>query len=317
MALIRRLQQRAEGFRTFRPSQPEHVREERADPPSRPEPEEESHPEDYFTRKVWLTDSAPDDMRGGTEYLHATSLIGMCERREVLASLAGASAVSTRQVMGALRIVWALGRAAENHVRDQFVKAEQRRGIHARWVCRCGQTEQEGLWEQLTCPVCDQPVDRFRELALWDHDAKIVGNPDLMYDLPHSGNRRVVEIKSIAGQAYKELVAPVPDHVLQAHLYRRMLIGGDVVPDESVSVVYVSKEFTPRPYKEFTVPITREISETLDGLWERAYRIKEWKQARAEGRRPPLPPRLEACSRPDTGKAKGCDQCSACFSREE
>lgn len=283
------------------------------EPYSRPVASEDEHDSNYFIGKVLGADSMPDVMRGGSDYIHLSSLIGMCERREILKGISGES---TRQVMPAMRIIWALGRAAENHVRTSFISSVGKERVLAAWVCKCGGLSGEGEFVDEICPKCMSPADRFREMPLWDHNYMIVGNPDLIYIRPDNMKKRVVEIKSIAAKEFDLLEQAKPDHIIQAASYQRMAsLVYDT--DDEISVVYVAKDFRARPYKEFHVRPSGMILDVIDSMWDKAGRIRDWKAAAKDAEsRPPLPDRLDTCNEPTTSTAKNCDQCVGCFARD-
>ncbi len=305
MALINKLESRLNGD-TPKPS---------IESPPIPTPvrSEDEHGDNYFIGKVLQADSSPDVMRGGSDYIHLSSLIGMCERREILKGITGEA---TRQVMSAMRIIWALGRAAEHHVRTSFISNVGHKNVLAKWVCRCGDLEVEGEFTGEVCQKCGYPADRFREIPVWDYDYMIVGNPDLIYIRPDTKKKRVVEIKSIAAKEFDTLDRPKPDHIIQAASYQRMA-SSVYDTDDEVSVVYVAKDFRARPYKEFHVKPDKMILDTLDNMWGKAERVRDWRAA-AKGSKnlPRLPLRLDSCNTPITSTAKNCDQCVACFARE-
>jgi hypothetical protein len=286
---------------------------------------DEPHGENYFTNKVRNMDTAPEQQRGGTAYLHLSSLIGSCSRREVLKGINPTS--STHTPFSADRIVWALGRAAEHHLRVQFIAARKREGIVGQWKCKCGHTVSEGLFnKQVRCDRCRGHAIHFHELAVWDHHAKIFGNPDLIYLRPDNMKPRVVEIKSMNVTDFGQLTKPKPDHVTQALGYVRLLGEEGMDPDTEASVVYVCKDYRVRAkstdanqvggvYREFHVTENATQAGILDGMWERAAQVRDWRAAHAAQTPLPLPDRIGACPNPTTTQAKACDQCVGCFAR--
>lgn len=299
----------------------------RTQPPLPDAPLDEAHTEDYFTEKVRHMDRAPEVLRGGGAYLHLSSLIGACARREVLSGISPNG--RTHNPFSADRVVWAMGRAAEHHVRTQFIAARRREGILGRWECRCGHTVVEGFYNSRTrCERCRGHANTFNELALYDHQHKIFGNPDLIYLRPDNNKRRVVEIKSMNAADFGDLVRPRPDHVTQALGYTRLgnIEGLDM--DTHASVVYVCKDYRVRPrstdknqvggiYREFSVSEADNptVSAVLDDMWQRADRIRSWRSAYEAGNTLPLPERLPVCASDTSTVAKGCDQCVGCFAR--
>lgn len=276
----------------------------------------DEHGPEHVMDAVLAMDSKPEVIRGGSEYIHASSLGGLCARREILAAINPTeTSVSPRP---ADRIVWALGRAAESHVRTQFIEAKKAEGIIGEWSCACGHTKTEGAFNKsIECPRCGTKTTRYGELTLFDHDCKIVGNPDLLYVRPDVPKIRVVEIKSMAKAHFDKLTTPKPDHVLQAATYHRLLEVNEMPVDpEGVTILYVCKDYAiGKPYKEYHVDMTQEFRNVIDELWGRAAEIRDWKMARSAGAEIPLPERLGACSSSAAPFAKNCNQCVACFAR--
>lgn len=274
------------------------------------------HHTSFIMDRVRSMDTKPETMRGGGDYLHGSSLPGICSRKEALSRLA--NDLRTVTPNPADRIVWALGRAAETHVRTQFVESQRRHDIIGTWSCLCGELKHSGRYNRaLRCPRCSTLADNYNELTLWDHNAKIVGNPDLLYIRPDDQSIRVVEIKSINKKEFDALAAPKIDHVIQASIYQRLLEMNDDDADTSaVTIFYVCKDYAFKPYKEFHVVTTPQIRLMLDDMWANAYDIATWKAQRASGVMTPLPERQALCSSSQATKAKNCERCAACFARD-
>jgi hypothetical protein len=273
--------------------------------------------DDHFFRTVMSMDGAPEEIRSGSEYIHVSSLIDYCARREGLAfsnRLAGGSP-RLRRVMAADRIIWAIGRAVESHVRSQFVEGTRGEGIIGEWSCRCGQLTRKGSMPRTSCATCGTPASRYGEFTLRDDTRKVVGNPDLLYTRPDTGAVRVIEIKSMNVNQYKELTQPVAYHVLQAACYHRLLSENGFDPDSIVSIFYACKDFHPKPYKEFHVEIDDHLRARIADLFDLASQRAEWIELRKAGAGSDLPERLAACSSPTTTRAKNCSECVGCFSR--
>jgi hypothetical protein len=267
----------------------------------------------YFIDNVMSEDSKPEAARVGGEYLHVSSLIGMCLRKHVLAY--STKVERSNSVGSGMRIVWALGRAAEAHVRGQFVEAMNHQSILGVWKCKCGHLKVNGLYDDtLKCPKCDKKAKQYTEYALFDHEFKIVGSPDMVYVRPDNNKIMVVECKSINKKDYDELTKPKTDHVHQAVAYNELLRkqGGDV--DDSVTIVYVCKDFSFKgPYKEFRVARTKQINDDIDSMWRNAKEYADECARIKEGKKPSYPKRLKSCVDNESTTAKSCDFCGICF----
>lgn len=282
-----------------------------------------SFEEDFLLSAVGGMDRKAEEIRTGSEFIHVSSLIDYCARREALAfsSRDGGAMVKTRPVYSGDRLVWAIGRAVEKHIREQFIASGKGGGSFGSWSCVCGSTTMTGFRpsEFPVCERCGKEASNYGEHTLVDFQRKIVGNPDLIYLRPDNGLFRVVEIKSMNGPEFNGLEAPLHQHVIQALCYQRILSeqGEDTIgygADDAVTIFYASKVYNMKPYKSFTVPVTPEWRNRIDDLWSHAETRAAWIRARKGGISQQFPSRLSRC--PDAGStmAKNCPECVGCFS---
>lgn len=219
-------------------------------------------PETMFAQLILDADYAVEKKRLASDYIHVSALKDICPRQYALMVTAGE--FQTERITSAERIVWAIGRAVENHVRDAFIKSVNYEGVYGQWRCRCHSTSVRGLYTGATCAVCGTETNRYAELPLFDHDNKVVGNPDLIYF--RDGYYHVLEIKSVkvgdsTSTKYKgfhQLDTPLGDHVFQASMYRYLLNKNGLPAAPEVSVLYVAKDYTKKgpPIKEFKVDVS-------------------------------------------------------------
>lgn len=269
-----------------------------------------SHDSSFVARCVGLMDSAPEKTRAGGELVHVSSLISKdwCSRAHLINLVHQNSGF--QNVLPQMRIVWALGRAAEAHVRKQFALAHGRHRMIGNWRCDCGTTTMEGHGSNsLKCRVCEQPVAHYGELLLQDNDNGIVGSPDLVFET--EDGLTVVEVKSIKKDSFTELTAPLMDHVIQCYGYVRHLRK---VVDKPVrgKVFYVAKDYvSPKlsPYKEYAISDYEENAEKIYSVLRED--VREMRKAAAAGG---YPARLAECSSPLSTRAKACTACTLCFS---
>lgn len=263
---------------------------------------------EHVTRLVGSGDANPRITRsGGNEdgYTHLSSLIGVCEREQTISRQHGIPIHET--VSGGMKIIWAIGRAVEKHIRESVIKARDYRDVHGKWVCRCGHSEHVGLYPtERTCGTCWGHLKYYREPLLIDHDAAVVGSPDLT--LIEMGFYLPVEVKSMAKDQFDELKNPLADHVLQVLGYRHLykLMGYPVM--DIASIVYGRKDFkfggTRAVYKEYHVH-WEQWQPQIDAMFEAGRRIKE---ANLDHRLLPRP-----CASPTCTRAKGCKRANMCF----
>lgn len=264
-------------------------------------------------------DRQPEEFREGSKLMHVSSLLDFCARKEALAYSgreAGAPP-NMRRVFSGDRILWAIGRAVEHHIRTQFIAAVDYVGVLGWWSCRCGLLRYEGDRDLRSCTTCGDPATVYGEFTLTDYISKIVGNPDMLYRRPDNRLIRVVEIKSMNITQFKELSAPLPMHVMQASLYALLLEKLGMSADDSVTIFYAAKDYHPsHPYKSYTVLIDTPLRARLEDLYLNALERAEWiaENEGTQGLPHSLPPRLPSCSSPQATRAKNCSQCVGCFS---
>lgn len=267
-------------------------------------------PDDFLVEAIEQQDVIPDQARTGirTGYTHVSTLVNVCSRREVLANRFSDQILRT--VRSPDRVVWTLGRSAEDHVRKQVLKARNNQGVYGKWSCRCGHTFHLGLIpdQKTVCERCQLPLNRFSENPIFDHDAMIVGN----CDLPIVQGRIMVpyEIKSIKVDGFLELVSPLGDHILQALLYRDLYERSGWQVHDDVGIIYVCKDYPSRKtksiYKEYHVNGTSAAAKAMvTEARQHAYQIKESLNTNV------IPKRR--CTSVNTSAARECPMVSLCF----
>lgn len=269
-------------------------------------------PDNFITGIVQVQDNMPDPRRYNANYTHLSALLKDPCARQIRFWDNDQTRPIFDYVGGAMRVVWRQGRATESHIREQFLKGVQNKGVIGEWSCKCGAAKREGMFDEtwMECGRCRTLPNNYGELTLYDHAAGIVGNPDFLFALMEN-KTHVSEIKSMNDEQFSGLTEPVPDHVYQACGYRRMLeISGRPVTD-GVTIMYANKKYTwgQSPYKEFQVDARQQsIQNVLDGMWDAARVIK---QARADN----IIPTHKVCSSPTCTQAKKCPFVTDCFNR--
>jgi hypothetical protein len=266
---------------------------------------------DFVSNCIRLIDSEPEKSRAGVDHVHISTLIGAdwCPRAHLINLRHSQN--HFENVLPQMRIVWALGRAAELHVRNQFIKAHGRHRIIGKWKCRCGESIREGVGAKFVkCSSCGTAIDNYHELLLREHDLNVVGSPDLVF-IAADGGYEVVEIKSIKKDSFVELNAPKFDHVMQCYGYVDFLRRTTGLRVDG-RILYVAKDFiSPRqsPYREFPIaPQEAAASQVMASLRDGVTEMREHQKSDS------LPERLPACSSPASKRAKSCVACTLCFS---
>lgn len=286
-----------------------------------------------------------------TGLIHVSSLPEICPRALALAEDYQTLDVLFKNVSSNDRIVWAMGRAAEKHVRDTLIPKLGINNVLGSFLCPCGHTEHtpnppqnpqslassglrrvprgtilEPVSEYPVCSRCNNPVSIYQEQRLIDPTVNVVGNSDLIYRNAE-GKWVVLEIKSMKGDMFKELTArhdqqkgsvlttTVNGHIYQATAYHKLLtnLGYDVA--ESVKILYVSKNYLRQaPYKEYDITVNETMRRRLVVEWEKAEVYKNYRdQKEARGTAIRLPPRLGVCQDCMSTRAKSCPVVEPCF----
>jgi len=162
---------------------------------------------------------------------------------------------------------------------------------------------------EILCNACKTPRTFYDEVPMRNEEYKIVGTPDLLLYLAAYDAFHINEIKSIAADRWKELVRPLPEHVLQATFYWFLMNALGYKLLDSVSILYVTKGwmFSGVPYKEYTVnaqDMVRRLSSYLEDA-------KALKAAREGGGLP-----MRTCPTDDTPIARKCDARTVCFMKD-
>jgi hypothetical protein len=263
-------------------------------------------------------DAIPDEDRDFA-YMHVSTLINHCPRKLFLMSQDQLR--DSRRITGRDRIMWRIGRAVEKHLRDSLIAQLGKENVVGWWKCLCGNRDHIGRGVDLHCSDCGKAVDRYHELPFRNDEYGLMGRPDFMYlvgDVLY-----VVEFKSKAIRSFTEITSAEPQHILQLGCYERLVregldgLGLDFEVRPEGFVLYGAKDYPPphiQPYKEFNINLEQQwlVSE-VDRLFNIATAYKAAKANPRAGT--PLPPRLAACSSPESSTASKCVACTSCFAR--
>ncbi len=268
--------------------------------------------QDLLKNIVDRMDVVPDTRRvGANPWVHVSNLVrGMCTRQFWLARAYDTPVVSRWR--GAHRVAFAMGHAAEAHVRGSLIDAMEPEQLFGCWTCRCGQArrnmcvlptgEDQDGWAR--CGACGRSIDIYREPTLRNEEYRIIGRPDLTL---HDAQRYkiVVEFKSISIAGWNALGGPEPEHLAQALLYRWMYEQSGYAVHDEVILFYVSKDFNWRgsPYKEYHIDATSAGCHLM---------IEAALAASRECFADEVPPN-RTCPRPDHHIARACPLATICF----
>ena len=258
----------------------------------------------------------------GNAYLHVSTLVhNPCPRKLML--LQTAEEVRRERHFSPDRIVHTLGRAAEHHVRTQYIESVGYSGVLGKWVCPCGETQSEPYFSPTPCRVCRKATIIYKELTLLDHDARIVGGVDFLIagqdDLlvpVEIKSMRIAEFMERRGETNSSPFRPVAEHIAQVSAYHKLsgIRFGEHRMAPFSLIYYVAKDY-PRygiiPYATVLVDMQDEAPQRWQrDLWALA---RELWAARSTER---LPGRLGVCTSALASAAKACECVGPCFLRD-
>lgn len=286
--------------------------------------------EGFIGKMVSRADNLPDRERINTDYIHVSAMVGWCPRKYVLQARSDIHSYTNRIATGAHRVMWELGKAAERHVRNSFIKEVNYRGVFGSWICRCyderynrGMIHHGFYDESKTCGICRGKLNNYKEFTLFDDENHVSGNPDLL--MVRRKKIFPVEIKSLTNstsanaskRGFDTIVQPFGDHMFQVDSYHYMLercFDEDfgLLAGDRVVVFYVNKEFKyGSPYKEYW---RKAVEPQRKALVRREFSTakKVWNAIHDKG---PVPER-KLCPNCHCDRAKQCPVVQECFAKK-
>lgn len=245
-------------------------------------------------------------------YLHISDLLHRCMKAKVLQARYGMEP-PPQQLTLSDQFTYAQGDAIHDLAKAIQVR-EQPNKVWGKWKCRCGtlRHDEPCLFAEVepeTCPHCGTEVNEYVEVSMHNDELKVVGNPDLLLYEADLDAFHINELKSMSAEMYKELVRPVPEHVLQVVAYWQLMHWLGYRLTNRVTICYITKGWqfgSTLPMKSFTLFVEPELPR-LNDLWNAA----EQYRASEAGETAELPPGL--CSTSRDKHAKDCNVCRICF----
>jgi hypothetical protein len=250
---------------------------------------------------VRSADSKPDVSRVGSDLIHVSSVIGdFCPRREWLKREIGYYV--PHSVSGAMRIVWALGRSAEHHVREQLLTT-LRGNAFGRWGCtRCAAEDEDARQYHFKQCECGGTFDRYIEAEIVDEETQVTGSVDFVWI--HRDSFNFVEIKSMNKKDFDLLKKVKADHMNQVEYYR-WLFHRNGFKVNRAEVIVVAKDFVMgSPYKLFRSERVATAQPMIVGATKDDVELSRGDE---------MPKRIQQCASPEAPRAKVCEACSLCF----
>lgn len=257
--------------------------------------------------------TAQHDRRGKEGFLHVSGLIDFCPRQHaILRRDVEHRPPLVTSVDSGMRLIWAIGRAVEAHIRAQLIE-DDRASVYGVWTCACEDTTHTGHFpDNRVCHSCRKRLTTYREVTLLDHEARVTGNPDLILHVHDAF--LPVEIKSMNRKEWDLISTPRGDHLFQNGWYARMMLRNGWRVHRKAFVVYACKDYLGQgksPYKVFEIDTQ---APALAALIDESRRVAMAAHAGAvpDAELPPRP-----CANPQARMAKKCACVAPCFIRYE
>ena len=241
------------------------------------------------------------------KYPRASSIYDSCIRMHSIGTLHGIE--KTERVHLSRRLTFDIGNSIHYWLQNSHVYlGDQRRGI---WECQgCKHKTFFGKPPRQDCPVCNAKLDAFiySEIDLeLGKPYYVTGHPDMFLESKgNPGVIRIAEFKTINGDKFSTLKAPLINHIWQLQCYMWMVQENDQLIPATVDgqygyIIYISKseKYGELPFKTFFVKRDRAIIQKIKD------KLILYSKAIAGGA---LPPVLEKCKKSDWSDyvAKSC-----------
>jgi len=226
----------------------------------RPDPGEDVVPN--VMDLVVASDAQPDREMSMEGNLRVSSLVSLCPRQVIL--MHRMTDRPPRRYTSATKVAFSVGHGIHNHVSQQVIEAREGLGVWGDWRCRCGHSGRLGFkptsGHVMPCERCRGMIVNYHEARLIDRVRRIEGHPDLV--LGANAKLYLIEVKSMAASAFDNLDSPVHEHLVQALLYRQLMIDLGYGMADEVILFYVRKQWhhSRSPYKEFTADATTGLN---------------------------------------------------------
>ncbi len=276
--------------------------------------------------------------RANPDFVNVSALSKLCAREYYFTNKHKNKIRSAQYVASNTRVTFKMGRAIEEHVREQMlselpitrVLGMWNRVLYGKHVYEVFNKELN-ITERLELRFGEDSdtLANFREIDLCDDVNKIKGHPDWVF-LDTNGKLTVVEIKSISSKNWElhflaspDKISPLKEHIEQVlpYVYRLGILP--FIKENSLGinqigkVVYVCKDWRAKHdkekqygydsmYREFSVNLLDYETE-VRGLLEESKLAIESIQAKT------IPPRTH-CLTDSCSKAKTCPYVARCFS---
>jgi hypothetical protein len=220
-----------------------------------------------------------------------------------------------------LRYTFDHGKDTEKRIRNQYL----RHIAVGQWRCIVCNYLQTNFTKAPTtkCPQCKYERWEYEEPTFSSPYSGIQGHIDMCAEVGQP-KLKLIELKTMAPDEFKSLIAPLAEHRARTSLYLDLAAESTWLPSDRVNtneavILYASKAFGIKddslkaagikdaafsPFKEFTIKRDPDINKTAVG---KARVLKQWREDKKG-----MP--CGVCANGLTKRAQGCATVGACFS---
>lgn len=175
----------------------------------------------------------------------ASDMYSSCMRKHVIGTVNELTEQRWTTLKG--KIIFCIGNAVHFWLQNSSdLFGEERYGW---WYCQaCKQTRYFGKPPKRSCERCGADKDAtiyLEHLMRLKKPVMVTGHPDMFFKPSHIKKVRIAELKTIAGDSFDKLVAPIIDHEWQIQTYMWGCANDSSIPieiDQSMGyIVYVTK----------------------------------------------------------------------------
>jgi hypothetical protein len=248
-----------------------------------------------------------------------------CPREHALMDLQQ-GAPKAQFVGTSLRYTFDHGKDAEKRVRNVYLRQE----AIGHWKCRVCKHIDSAFGhcpDPKPCPKCGFKYHWEYMEPEFDHPTTAVQcHIDALIKFPEKPKLHLVELKTMAGDEFKKLMAPLAEHKLRTSLYLQMVAeseweGKQRVDTSEASILYISKAFGCKdedlakhkvkdapfsPFKEFNVKRDDKLNAKT---MARARVLKIWRDTGSDVKALPA----GICKSTMDPRAKQCPTCVSCY----
>lgn len=262
--------------------------------------------------------------------IHASDLMKekeFCPREWAFLDL-GMAKKKSEFIGTALRVTFDHGRDLETRIRNDWLRDY----AVGDWECGvCGHVHESfGKAPKIKCPKCGWGHQwKYREIRFEDAETGISGGFDLLLHITNNAKLHLVELKCMAPDMLKKLLAPLAEHKFRTSLYLDLVARSNVPHADQIdvtraSILYASRSFgfkdetlktagiKDSPFSPFKEYIVERDSSMLETSRVKAKTLTFWRKGLKDGNQQGFP--AGVCPNVMCNRAQSCSAVSPCFS---